>query len=166
VGSPYCTPLSIVYNTGSICFNPDLFTIDPAFRPWGNYVPPPRIGGSSLPDFSPYSPALLLQYCPTCTLKNAGYKSARGLPVTESSPPSLANPISAKPSGPAVILVLGDGTAALVSRYWLGGDWLLHFVTVTGLQEAVPLNQLDLKATGKANFLRGVVFSLPGWPNP
>jgi hypothetical protein len=38
---------------------------------------------------------------------------------------------------------------------------------VGGQQEqAIPLNQLNLNATGAVNFGRGVVFSLPGWPNP
>lgn len=166
VGKPYCSPLSVIYNTGSICFNPNLFTIDPSFEPWGRYVAPPLIGAAGQPSFSPYSPALLLKYCPTCALKNAGLGQARGLPIPHSSAPSLTSPISVTPSGPPVILVLKSGARPLVSRYWLGRDWLIHFITVTGREEAISPGQLNLGATGTVNFERGVVFSLPGWPNP
>lgn len=162
----YCSPLSIIYNTGSICFDPDLFTLNPAFEPWGLFVIPPLAGPSGQLVYSPYPPALLLQSCPTCSLINAGMGLARGLPNLQSSTPSLAKPVPAQISNPPVILVLKNGTQPLVIRYWLGSDWLVHFITVTGQQEAVPFDQLNLDSTGEANYARGVVFSIPGWPNP
>lgn len=162
----YCSPLSVLYNTGSICFNPDIFTINPALLPWGLYVPPPLVDATGELRYSPFPPAPLLQYCPECALKNAGTGAARGLPRTESAAPSSAASVFVAPSESPYILVLKNGERPLISRYWLGRDWMLHFVTVGGQKEAISLNQLNLNATGTVNFQRGVVFTLPGWPNP
>lgn len=163
---PYCTPLSIIYNTGAICFDPNLFTIDPGFEPWGKYAIPPLAGPSGKLIYSPYPPAYLLQYCPTCALQNSGLGVARGLPSrqTTAGPQRKSTPVLV--IHPPIILVLKDGSRPVVSRYWLGKDWMLHYVTVTGLQVTVPFDQLDLNATGDVNYARGVVFSVPGWPNP
>jgi hypothetical protein len=163
---PYCSPWSIMYNTGSICFDPSLFTIDPSFEPWGSYVIPPLAGPSGQIEYSPYAPALLLQYCPTCALRNAGMDLARGLPNPKPLLPAPAKAVPVQNASQPVILVLNDGTRPLVSRYWLGSDWMLHFITVTGQQETVPFDQLNLTETGSANYQRGVLFSIPGWPNP
>ena len=163
---PYCTPLSILYNTGAICFDPNLFTIDPAFEPWGRFAIPPLAGPSGQLAFSPYPPAYFLQYCPSCAFQNSGLGVARGLP---SGQPSAALQTKSTPVlviHPPVILVLKNGTRPVVSRYWLGKDWMLHYITVTGLQATVPFDQLDLNATGDVNYAHGVVFSIPGWPNP
>lgn len=162
----YCTALSVIYNTGSICFDPNLYTIDPAFEPWGRYVIPPLAGPSGKLVYSPFPPAYLIQYCPTCAAQNSGLGLARGLPSRQ--PPAAIQTKSAPvpvSQGP-FILVLKNGTRPVVSRYWLGKDWMLHYITVTGLQVTVPFDQLDLNATGTVNYQRGVVFSIPGWPNP
>jgi hypothetical protein len=80
------------------------------------------------------------------------------------APPSAATIV--RPSHSPVLFLLRDGTIDLVSRYRLEEDWLLHYVTVSGQQKAISIQQLDLDATASANFARGVPFSLPGWPAP
>jgi hypothetical protein len=184
----YCSPTSAMYNTGSICFNPKLETIDPAFFPWGLWSPPPFINVPGLGFVSPFVPGLLIRYCPQCvdgslrlstgpTPFGAAGLSPRGLPpdvvpnpaleaTTIPEPPSTAPAPDTGVSGPPVMLVLESGDMTLVSRYWLGQDWLLHFVTVTGEQRAIPLDALNLKSTGAVNYARGVTFVLPGWPEP
>jgi hypothetical protein len=186
-GPLYCSPSSVLYNTGSICFNPQLFTITPAFYPWGLFAPPPFL---NVPGFvGPFVPGDFLLYCPYCAYASAGLypwpspfqlwlrtTSGAGsmygpwppndfaIFARRSPPPT--HPLPVQPSAPGVILVLKDGTRQLVSRYWLGQDWLLHYVTVTGVREAISLDQLNLSATGAANYERGVTFVLPGWPEP
>ena len=182
----YCSPLSVMYNTGSICFNPNLYTIDPAFFPWGLWSPPPFI---NVPGFvSPFVPGLLIQYCPQCAAGSLQLFTEptpfgeEGLHPLGLPPDLFSNPaFEVKPapeppvtaptadiavSGPPVALVLENGSTVLVSRYWLGQDWLLHFVTVTGERNAIPLNALNLKSTGAVNYARGVTFVLPAWPEP
>jgi len=184
----YCSPTSVMYNTGSICFNPSIETIDPAFFPWGLWSPPPFINVPGLGLVSPFVPGLLIQYCPQCvdgslrlstgpTPFGAAGLNPRGLPpdvvpnhaleiTTTPEPPSTAPASDTGGSGPPVMLVLENGSMTLVSRYWLGQDWLLHFVTVTGERRAIPLSALNLKSTGAVNYARGVTFVLPGWPEP
>lgn len=184
----YCSPDSILYNTGSICFNPDAETINPEFYPWGLFAPPPQLTPHGFISLFPVG--LLIQPCPQCSLAAAGLIPSRSpldrwwyltsgaarLPLAsrfglvaepaESAPPHAPVATAAQPSGPDVVLVLRSGTRLLVSRYWLGQDWMLHFITVTGSRRAVGLNQLNLQATGAANYDRGVTFVLPGWPEP
>lgn len=188
-GPLYCSPSSVLYNTGSICFNPQLFTINPAFYPWGLYAPPPFLNA---PGFvGPFVPGDFIRYCPYCAYASAGLypwpspfqlwqrntSGAGGLSspwlpnnfavfAKPSPPPPPTHLLPAQPSGPAVILVLKNGTRQVVSRYWLGQDWLLHYVTLSGQRKAVPLDQLNLRGTGAANYERGVTFVLPGWPEP
>jgi hypothetical protein len=80
------------------------------------------------------------------------------------APPSPATIV--RPSRSPVFFLLRDGTTDIVARYRLGEDWLLHYVTVSGQQKTLSIQQLDLDATASANFARGVPFSLPGWPAP
>lgn len=184
----YCSPDSLLYNTGSICFNPDIETINPQYYPWGLYAPPPVLTAHGFSSIFPIG--LLIQPCPQCAFAAAGLIPSRSpldrwryltsgealLPFADRiglageravpAPPPAKPAGSVQASGPAVVLVLRSGTRVLVSRYWLGQDWLLHFITVTGSRRAVGLNQLNLKATGAANYDRGVVFVLPGWPEP
>lgn len=183
----YCSPNSVLYNMGSVCFNPNLNTIDPAFFPWGLWSPPPFI---NVPGFiSPFVPGLLIRYCPQCaagSLKLATGPTPfgeeglhpRGIPprivprppYEVTAPPNPPATAPAAPErafvGPPVTLVLRNGSMMLVSRYWLGQDWLLHFVTVTGERRAIPLNALNLESTGAVNYARGVTFVMPGWPEP
>ncbi len=180
----YCSPDSILYNTGAICFNPDTETINPEFYPWGLFAPPPQLTPHGFISLFPVG--LLIQPCPQCALAAAGLIPSRSpfdrwwyltsglarfpsfhrftVPAQPAPPSSAVR--STKSSGPAVVLVLRSGTRVLVSRYWLGQDWMLHFITVTGSRRAVGLNQLNLQATGAANYDRGVTFVLPGWPEP
>jgi hypothetical protein len=182
----YCSPTSVMYNMGSLCFNPQIETIDPAFFPWGLWSPPPFINVSGF--VSPFVPGLLVRYCPQCAAGSlqlgigptpfgeAGLHP-RGLPPDIFSNPAFEVTATPEPpvtapapetavSGPPVILVLANGSTALVSRYWLGQDWLLHFITVTGERRAIPLNTLNLQSTGAVNYARGVTFVMPGWPEP
>lgn len=179
----YCSPWSVLYNTGSICFNPDIETINPDFYPWGLFSPPAFVNA---PGFvPPFPPGLLIRFCPQCAAASAGLIPAptpldRWRQTTSGRIASLRafprftmSPTPAPPSssvmqqpGAAIVLVLSDGTRKLVSRYWLGQDWLLHFITVTGSRQAIPLNRLNLKATGASNYERGVTFVMPAWPEP
>jgi hypothetical protein len=178
----YCSPWSVLYNTGSICFNPDIETINPDFYPWGLFSPPPFVNA---PGFvAPIPPGLLIRYCPKCAEESAGLlpgptpfdrwrqtTSGRIAGITSyprfaaSAKPAPPAPV-AGPSGPPVLLVLASGTTEMVSRYWLGQDWLLHFITINGSRQAIPLGRLNLKATGAANYERGVTFVIPAWPDP
>ncbi len=173
-----------MFNTGSICFNPDTETIDPSFYPWGLYAPPPFI---NKPGFvAEFRPSLLVQLTPQWTNPNAGLfppespydrwrrLTAGGLPFPESQPSfhvaATPTPVSAsqavKPVGPPVALVDVSGATVLVTRYWLGRDWMLHYISVTGQRGTIPIEELNFKATGAANYARGVVFVIPGWPEP
>jgi hypothetical protein len=177
----YCSPTSVLYNTGSICFNPDLFTINPAFYPWGLWSGPAYVNA---PGFTPlFEPGLLIRYCAQCAFLagSAPWGATRlfapGLPANpwwnsefhETATrelPFATGAHEAERLGPPVILALRNGSDVLVSRYWLGQDWLLHYVTVNGNRGAIPLGELNLKSTGARNYARGVTFVLPGWPAP
>ncbi len=181
----YCSPDSVLFNTGSICFDPNNETINPAFYPWGLYAPPPFVNE---PSFVPeFVPGLLVQFTPEWMKWNAGLfppespfdrwkrLTAGGLPGLLTNPSSFrveAAPLqpppfpAATPAGPPVALVAMSGATVLATRYWLGRDWMLHYISVTGQRGAIPLDELNLNATGKMNYARGVVFVLPGWPTP
>lgn len=68
--------------------------------------------------------------------------------------------------GSQFLFVLQNGTTDLVAKYWLGEDWLLHYVTVSGERKAIPVQQLNIDTTARVNYARGVVFWLPAWPEP
>lgn len=80
-----------------------------------------------------------------------------------SRPPTQAQAFGGANAGsnPAEMLVLTDGSSVLVSQCWLGDDWQLHYITVTGETKTVPLDHLNLQATATANNQRGVPFQLP-----
>ncbi len=168
----YCSPLSVLYNTGSVCFNPDLETIDPDFLPWSLYAPPLFLNVRGF--VAPYPLGLWIRYCPDCAFKaTQGHLpvfAPAGLPAPATPAIQPAQPREAPPrilpARPAIELVLTDGSTVFASRYWLGEDWLLHFVTLDGLRQAIPLGKLNLQATGSANYERGVTFWIPGWPEP
>lgn len=180
-GKLYCSPTTVFYNTGSICFNPDLFTVDPAFYPWGLWSAPAYVNA---PGFVPlFEPGLLIRYCPQCAFLAGSVPFATAglsppvLPanlwrnsefhVTATRElPRVTAPRATPALGPPVILVLRNGSNVMVSRYWLGQDWLLHYVTVNGNRGAIPLGALNLESTGARNYARGVTFVLPGWPAP
>jgi hypothetical protein len=90
-------------------------------------------------------------------------------PVQEAapSPPdaSPAQPESAASSQPVQpqepnVLVFRDGHQLQVQNYAIVGDFLYDFTP--GHARKVPLSQLDLPATVKANDDRGLDFTLPG----
>ncbi len=57
------------------------------------------------------------------------------------------------------MLVFTDGSTYEVVDYWLD-DGHLHYLTVDGTENSVPLERIDLYATVKANWQRGVEFTL------
>lgn len=76
-------------------------------------------------------------------------------PATEAAP---APSQPAQPQDPSV-LVFRDGHQLEIQNYAIVGDMLYDFTP--GHLRKVPLSQLDLAATRKANDERGVDFSLP-----
>lgn len=77
-------------------------------------------------------------------------------PPPADAPPAQSQP--AQPQEPSV-LVYRDGHQLEVQNYAIVGDALYDFTP--GHARKVPLSQLDLPATVKANDDRGVDFTLP-----
>ncbi len=75
----------------------------------------------------------------------------------EKTPESVATP--ERGPVPLTVLVLTDGSAYDVVDYWLE-DGRMHYLTSDGMGNSVPLERIDLYATVKANWERGVKFSL------
>ncbi len=75
---------------------------------------------------------------------------------TSSTLLATANPASDAP----VTLVLTNGTTVRATKYWLGSGQL-HYVTAAGVSAAVPVAQLDMRATMKLNERNGVHFLEP-----
>jgi len=78
----------------------------------------------------------------------------------ESSPQSEDSP-----EAELVLLVLKNGAAYLATHYWEEAG-RLFFVTLDGVEAAVPLENLDLEKTVRANAERGVDFLLRLAPRP
>lgn len=76
-----------------------------------------------------------------------------GQPATVSGTklPAATQPVS---------LVFTDGSTVQATQYWLA-DGKLHYVTVAGQSQAIPLGQFDIQATMKANQRNGVRFLPP-----
>ncbi len=72
--------------------------------------------------------------------------------------------VSRRGSAPLTLLVLTDGSMYGVVDYWLDGREL-HYLTSYGGENSVPLERIDLYATAKANWERGVPFTLRPGPN-
>lgn len=68
-------------------------------------------------------------------------------------------PESAPLAAPQTLLVFTDGSAYGVADYWLD-DGRLHYLTSDGVEKSVPLERIDLYATVKVNWERGVQFTL------
>jgi len=82
-------------------------------------------------------------------------------PGANAPPPEEVGP-AVNPAVPAQI-ILKDGTAFAVKSYWVSnGD--LYYQPVSGGLSHVPVDQLDLAATVKANAKNGVTFSLTDRP--
>jgi hypothetical protein len=93
--------------------------------------------------------------------------SAAAAPPTAAAEPSPSPAASAAASQPAQpedpsVLVFRDGHRLEVKNYAIVGDTLYDFTL--GHMRKVPLSQLDLTATVKANDERGVDFVLPASP--
>ncbi len=73
--------------------------------------------------------------------------------------------MSRRVSAPLTLLVFTDGSMYGVVDYWLDGRGL-HYLTSYGGENSVPLERVDLYATAKANWERGVPFTLRPGPNP
>ncbi len=87
------------------------------------------------------------------------------LPPPEEEPRAAAEPVAAEPS-PAeareqvpVVLVYRDGHQKEVTNYAIVGTTLYDLGAFVA--HKIPLNELNLKATLKANDDRGVEFAVP-----
>jgi hypothetical protein len=86
---------------------------------------------------------------------------APAAPDTSPVQPESASSQPAQPQEPSV-LVFRDGHQLEVQNYAIVGDFLYDFTP--GHAHKVPLSQLDLPATVKANDDRGLDFTLPASP--
>lgn len=66
---------------------------------------------------------------------------------------------AANADGAVTIIALQEGGALLAHRYWLDGT-KMHCVSLTGAEQDVPLNMIDLAQTVKVNQERNVEFAL------
>jgi hypothetical protein len=103
----------------------------------------------------------------TAEQPDEGMVSAAAAPPTPAAEPSPSPAASAAASQPAQpedpsVLVFRDGHRLEVKNYAIVGDTLYDFTL--GHMRKVPLSQLDLTATVKANDERGVDFVLPASP--
>jgi len=74
-----------------------------------------------------------------------------------------AQPNPVVPQAPPTQIILKNGSAYEVTAYWLS-DGELYYRPVTGGLNHVPLEQLDLAATVRANSRNGVTFTLTDRP--
>lgn len=146
-------PLSPAYS-GPNC----LLCTSYSFNPYASVLP-----ASLQPD--PYVTPLQSS---SVTISNGALPGLLTAPPT--SDPSLATPggsltgytyATPDAKNQPVTLVLTNGTKVEATQYRLGADGSLHYVTVAGKPEAIPFNQLDMKATMKANQDKGVDFLVP-----
>lgn len=85
--------------------------------------------------------------------------------VTEIPPPASRRYTSSAPApiSPATVLVFKDGHTAEIHNYAIIGTTLWNLSESSARK--IPLSELDVDATVKANDERGVTFKLPGAPN-
>ena len=88
-------------------------------------------------------------WLPPASDSNSSYSSARPHPP----------PADPEPAGDPTLLVFRDGHQLEVGNYAIVGSTL--FDLTPGHSRKVPLSDLDLEATRKQNYYRGVVFQLP-----
>jgi hypothetical protein len=86
--------------------------------------------------------------------------AASSQPVRQSLPQAADEPADARPQIP-VVLVYRDGHEQQVSNYAIVGQTLYDLGTFVA--HKIPLSELNLQATVKANDDRGVEFSVPAW---
>jgi hypothetical protein len=107
------------------------------------------------------------QFSPDATTEGnvlAGEGFTGAAPNSSASAPSLSTKaFSMNQPAPSqsLTLVFTNGSTARATRYWLASDGKLHYVTPSGAQMAVPLQQFDMSATMKANRKDGVEFIPP-----
>jgi hypothetical protein len=91
------------------------------------------------------------------------YESAPSTAPAADSP-EVAPEASPRPEAPSetrpVLLVLKNGAAYLATRYWEEAG-RLFFLTLDGVEAALPLEDIDLEKTVRVNAERGVDFLLP-----
>ena len=75
--------------------------------------------------------------------------------------PAMTQPNEVRPEAeaPPIVLIYNDGHQREVQNYAIMGNYLYDIGTF--IAQKIPLAQLNLKATAKANEERGVEFSLP-----
>lgn len=96
-------------------------------------------------------------------------QGAAAMPSTEEAEPASPDASPAQPASPSSqpaqpqepsVLVFRDGHQLEVQNYAIVADFLYDFTP--GHARKIPLSQLDLPATEKANADRGLDFTLPG----
>ncbi len=93
---------------------------------------------------------------PPPAIRRAGIRSPDLKPDLNQPDPNQEEPVAAQP---LTILIFKDGRQSDVLNYAIVGDTLFDFAA--GRTRKIPLADLDLKATQKANDDRGVDFQIP-----
>lgn len=171
----YAPPPSPRLHGGNHCRNCGYTPIYPAYYPyyWFGYTEPVTIETSSPMNggtFDRYNEAPAEEETPAPTVfenrRPASNSSRYGEHYTDSREQQVA---SAEPA-PAVaanesenndlqtVLIFKDGQEMEVSNFAIMGDYVFVF---TGNRRKIPLSELDLGATQKANEDRGTEFNVP-----
>ena len=181
--SPFCIgPAAYYYGSNPFLFNFGLGPFSYNSLYYGGPLSPLYYGANCLLctsfDLNPYTSGMSGSYLgnPYMTpLQSSSITISNGslpglLPAPANSEPTLATPGGVLPSytyatptstNQPVTLVLTNGTKVEATQYRLGADGSFHYVTAAGEPETIPFDQLDMKATMKANQDKGVNFLVP-----
>ena len=156
----YFGPLGMPFGSDPLCpicsiqtFNPFALGLDSSF------LDALSVSASALPSFSDSTPTGSMATPGSGSSTGAGYfntpsNTNSSVPAISTQPFAVDHPALDHP----LTLVFADGSTAKATRYWLASDWKLHYVTPSGSQMAVALQQFDMSATMKANRKDGVRF--------
>jgi len=158
--SPFCPACNLGV------FSPFFFH-RPFFSPFVNQR---FVGGFFSPFFLGFDPFLLSDPGQMAQQTSAEQAEATESPANspfqpeagnvEQTPEAAPTPRASEPGpAPLTLLIFADGSTYKVTDYWLKGS-LLHFLTPFGVESWIALERIDLYATVKANWERGVQFTL------
>lgn len=166
-------PLASVQTFCPLCnvqaFDPFALGLDSGFLDSFSLSTPPAAADSNAA-FSGLIATPPTRYSPGATqeggvLANEGFSGAAS-PASTSARSDSAFATTELSPGQPVTLVFTNGSTAQAVQYWLTGDLKLHYVTPSGTQMAVPLQQFDMSATMKANSKDGIRFLAPASAQP
>lgn len=159
----YFGPLGMPFGSDPLCPSCSLQTVNPfALGLDSGFLDAFSVSAAALPSFSDSTSSSLVA-APTGDFSVSA--AGEGLVNPSSSANLSATAISDAPfimNHPALdhplTLVFANGSTAKATRYWLASDLKLHYVTPSGSQMAIPLQQFDMSATMKANRKDGIRF--------